>query len=65
MIVDPADIPSVVDKDPGEQLPAVEHLLGRERRARAKTQDCSVVLKYGMKRDFNTWLTTLGAGARR
>ena len=32
VIVDPADIPSVVDQDREEQLPAVGHLLGRGRR---------------------------------
>ena len=26
-------------------------------------QNCSVVLKYGMKRDFNAWLATLGGTA--
>jgi len=30
---------------------------------RGHDDDCSVVLKYGMKRDFNAWLTTLGAAA--
>jgi amidase len=48
-IIDPADIPSVVD-------PVAEHNLlasGGE----------SSVLAYGMKRDFNAWLGTLGASA--
>ena len=31
--------------------------------AKGKDEDCSVVLKYGMKRDFNAWLKTLGASA--
>jgi amidase len=31
--------------------------------ARGKDDDCSVVLKYGMKRDFNAWLASLGAAA--
>ena len=26
-------------------------------------EDCSVILKYGMKRDFNQWLASLGASA--
>ncbi|MGD2067799.1 MAG: amidase family protein [Gemmatimonadota bacterium] len=47
-VVDPADIPSVVDPDPeGNFL-----LNGR-----------SSVLSYGMKRDFNAWLETLGVTA--
>lgn len=47
-IVDPADIPSVVDPDPANNLLA-------NRR--------SSVLSYGMKRDFNAWLATLGESA--
>jgi amidase len=31
--------------------------------AKGKDEDCSVVLKYGMKRDFNKWLATLGPAA--
>ncbi|HWT82088.1 MAG TPA: hypothetical protein VN648_25160, partial [Candidatus Methylomirabilis sp.] len=31
--------------------------------AKGKDADCSVVLKYGMKRDFNAWLATLGTAA--
>jgi amidase len=30
---------------------------------KAKDANCSVVLKYGMKRDFNAWLATLGISA--
>jgi amidase len=30
---------------------------------KSKDAGCSVVLKYGMKRDFNTWLATLGPSA--
>ncbi|NNM35480.1 MAG: amidase, partial [Gemmatimonadetes bacterium] len=47
-IVDPADIPSVVDPDPENNL----LLAGR-----------SSVLTYGMKRDFNAWLASLGESA--
>jgi amidase len=31
--------------------------------SKGKDADCSVVLKYGMKRDFNKWLATLGPSA--
>jgi amidase len=31
--------------------------------AKGKDEKCSTVLKYGMKRDFNAWLRTLGPGA--
>ena len=47
-IVDPADIPSVVDPDPTTSL---------------LTNGASTVLNYGMKRDFNAWLATLGESA--
>ncbi len=47
-IVDPADIPSVIDPDPANSL---------------LTSGGSSVLSYGMKRDFNTWLATLGESA--
>jgi amidase len=47
-IVDPADIPSVVDTDPATSL---------------VTNGGSMVLNYGMKRDFNAWLSTLGDSA--
>ena len=33
--------------------------------AKGRDANCSVVLKYGMKRDFNTWLDSLGAAAPR
>jgi amidase len=47
-IVDPADIPSVIDPD-------LEHNLLVSGR--------SSVLTYGMKRDFNAWLASLGPSA--
>jgi amidase len=47
-IVDPADIPSVIDPDPENNLLA---------------NGGSSVLRYGMKRDFNTWLASLGGSA--
>jgi len=43
-VVDPADIPSVVDSDPSRNLLVAPP---------------SSVLRYGMKRDFNAWLATL------
>ena len=30
---------------------------------KGKDADCSIVFKYGMKRDFNRWLETLGTSA--
>jgi amidase len=48
IIVDPADIPSILDPDSANNL-----LLNTR----------SIVLHYGMKRDFNLWLASLGEGA--
>ncbi len=48
IVVDPADVPSVLDPDPENNLLAA----GR-----------SSVLHYGMKRDFNAWLASLGESA--
>src|SRR5439155_16957024 len=62
VIVDPADIPSVVDKDPANNFLLWSSCSGANE-GRGKHQDCSVVLKYGMKRDSNAWLGTLGASA--
>jgi amidase len=61
-IVDPADIPSVVDNDPKRNLLVWSTCSGADD-AKGKDDDCSVVFKYGMKRDFNKWLATLGPAA--
>jgi amidase len=62
IIVDPANIPSVVDPDPKNNFLRWNACSGANN-AKGKDEDCSVVLKYGMKRDFNTWLKSLGAAA--
>ncbi len=62
IIVDPADIPSVVDHDPKNNFLRWNGCSGANN-AKGKDDDCSVVLKYGMKRDFNSWLKSLGAAA--
>ena len=62
VIVDPADLPSVVAPEPGDNL-LLWNTCSGEAGARARDEDCSVVLKYGMKRDFNAWLATLGPSA--
>jgi amidase len=60
-IVDPADIPSIVTTDPDRNFLLWNTCSGTD----SKGQDagCSVVLKYGMKRDFNKWLVSLGPSA--
>ncbi len=59
VIVDPADIPSVVDPDPATNGLRWGVCAGLDA-ARGKDADCSIVFKYGMKRDFNAWLASLG-----
>jgi amidase len=62
VIVDPADIPSIVDPDPANNFllwPICAGVPGRK----GSDANCSIVFKYGMKRDFNSWLATLGPGA--
>src|SRR5262249_18121418 len=62
IIVDPADIPSIVDKDAKSNLMLWGQCSGVNE-GRGKDENCSVDLKYGMKRDFNAWLASLGAAA--
>jgi amidase len=61
VIVDPADIPSVVDTDPSNNFLHFG-ICGAGFNA-GEDGSCSIVLEYGMKRDFNTWLQSLGARA--
>ena len=61
-IVDPADLPSMVATEPASNLAA--HNICELMPAGTTPDDlCSTVLRYGMKRDFNLWLATLGASA--
>ena len=62
VIVDPADIPSVIHPDPAQNHEAWGLCAGAPG-ARATDANCSVTFKYGMKRDFNAWLQSLGPGA--
>ncbi len=59
VIVDPADIPSVLDSSAGDNFT----LWNTCSVAKGKDDDCSIVFKYGMKRDFNLWLQSLGPSA--
>jgi amidase len=59
VIVDPADIPSVITPDPHKNLINWDICSSLDE-AKGKDANCSVVLKYGMKRDFNKWLASLG-----
>ena len=62
IIVDPADIPSVLDPNPDQNFLNWGQCSGIDG-AKGVDASCSVVLKYGMKRDFNKWLATLGPSA--
>ncbi len=54
-----ADIPSVVDRDPASNF----LLWGGACDKGPRDPNCSSVLWYGMKRDFNAWLASLGPAA--
>jgi len=49
----------VIDPDPKNNFNRWGQCSGVNN-AKGKDEDCSVDLKYGMKRDFNAWLKTLG-----
>jgi amidase len=61
VIVDPANIPSVVTADPTGNVLLFGTCTGT--RAADVIGSCSAVFKYGFKRDFNAFLATLGASA--
>jgi amidase len=62
VIVDPADLPSVISNDPRGNSLLWNTCAGLDG-AKGRDTDCSVVFKYGMKRDFNRWLASLGTKA--
>jgi len=62
IVIDPADIPSFVDKDPAQNFVLFDYCSGADQ-AKGKDANCSVNFKYGMKRDFNNWLKSLGPSA--
>jgi amidase len=62
VIIDPVEIPSFTDKDPKKNFLLWPYCSGAQQ-AKGKDEDCSVNFKYGMKRDFNAWLQSLGPAA--
>ena len=62
VVVDPADIPSIVAEDPKENY-AMWGICSGANNGRGRDEDCSTAFKYGMKRDFNKWLASLGPSA--
>lgn len=62
VIVDPANIPSVVATKAEDNF-LLWPICGGISDVKGQDAGCSVDFKYGMKRDFNTWLKSLGAAA--
>ena len=62
VVVDPADIPSIVTGGPTENY-AMWGICSGANNGRGRDEDCSIAFKYGMKRDFNKWLASLGPAA--
>src|SRR6185295_1410388 len=62
IIVDPVEIPSIAATDPQDNFLLWSTCSGLDN-AKGKDAACSIVFKYGMKRDFNKWLASLGAAA--
>ncbi len=62
VVVRDADLPSVITRRPEENVLKFPACSGARDR-KGQDQDCSVVLKYGMKRDFEAWLRSLGPAA--
>jgi amidase len=62
VVVDPANIPSVVDADPQRNFLDWPVCAGPDQ-GKAGDAGCSVTYKYGMKRDFTRWLARLGPAA--
>lgn len=58
IVVDPADIPTVLSGEFQKW-----GTCSGENGVKGKDENCSVVFKYGMKRDFNLWLASLGPAA--
>jgi amidase len=62
IVVDPANLPSIVAQQAEQSLLAWPVCSGT-RSAKGRDQNCSTVFKYGMKRDFDIWLASLGPAA--
>jgi amidase len=62
VIVDPANIPSVTTADTLKNILYWNTCSGWESR-KGHNSECSIDFNYGMKRDFNAWLVSLGSAA--
>ncbi|MEO7082822.1 MAG: amidase family protein [Gemmatimonadaceae bacterium] len=61
-VVDPADIPSITATNPDANLLNWSPCSGLDN-GKGRDAGCTIAFKYGMKRDFNAWLHSLGAKA--
>jgi amidase len=59
VIVDPANIPSVTDTTASNNV-LNWNVCSGPGNAKGLDADCSIAFKYGMKRDFDVWLRSLG-----
>jgi amidase len=62
VIVDPANIPSVITADTARNILLWNTCSGADNR-KGHNAGCSIDFNYGMKRDFNAWLASLGSVA--
>jgi amidase len=62
VVVDPADIPSVVATEADANF-GLWNMCSGTNGGKGSDADCSTTFKYGMKRDFNAWLKSLGPTA--
>ncbi len=63
VIVDPANLPSLVDADPEKNFAVWGDYCAGATQGKGSDASCSVNFKYGFKRDFNRWLESLGSSA--
>ncbi|MDP2320083.1 MAG: amidase family protein [Acidobacteriota bacterium] len=61
-VIEPADLPSFVATNADDSFPLFDFCAGAEH-AKGKDSTCTSGFKYGMKRDFNAWLASLGPSA--
>jgi amidase len=59
IVVDPANIPSVLDQNPNNNNAVIGTCVG----LKATDVNCSTVFKYGFKRDFAAYIASLGPTA--
>jgi amidase len=59
-VVDPSDVPSMITANADANL-LLWPICSGTGNGKGRDEGCSIVFKYGMKRDFTTWLASLGA----